>query len=493
MNIKSIINSKKFKFGSVAVAFSCVFIAIILVINVIITALGNRFSLYVDMTGEEFYTVSQSTKEQLSGIDKVVEIVFFQEEDKIADGTELGYIKQLAKEYANEFDFIKVKYIDLISSPTAANSYKTSSQDRIIQTTVVVSCPETAKNKIIQQQGFYTFVKDEAGNVTEVYGFNGEKRFTANILQVASSQKPTALFTVGHGESASENLFTLLSEEGYSVGVIDLATQDIPKDTSLVVISNPTRDFAGLEAENNAGANEIRALNDYMTENEGNIAIFLSPKTPELPEFSEYLAEWGLAYESGVMLADSPSNTIDTENLQIISNYSGEQGSYAYEIHRSASEGGTKTICAYSTLISALPETKMSVTPVLTASASSVAVSQDTEESVPNAPLLLLSQKMRFENNDELRSNILLFGTPYFFDNAYIASNTYGNTEILYGAMKIFGNDAVSLDIPTKPFADYSLDITNQSSYTATVVLVAVMPIIVLVFGIFVWIKRKAK
>lgn len=494
MDIKKIISSKRFKYGSVAIAFSCVFVAIVLVINIIISALGNRFSLYVDMTGEELYTVSESSVQQLSDISTKVEIVFFQKSDKISEQSYLGYVRNLAEEYARKLDFVGVKYIDLISQPTAANKYKTSSSDSIVQDTVVVHCPETARSKIIQLAGFFTFAQDSSGNTTSVYGFNGEKRFTANILQVTSDKKPTALFTIGHDETLSNNLYTLLVGEGYEVGVIDLTTQDIPAGTDLIVVSNPMRDFAGLAAENNGGTNEIKALNKYLGEGAGNILVFLSAVTPELPEFSEYLAEWGLGYRSGEMLSDSPSNTIDADNFQIIANYCGESTSYEYQLHKTASEKGqAKTICAYNVPIEILGNTAASAVPVLAASPSCVSVSGDKTESAPNSPLVALSTKVRVVNNDEVRSNILLFGTPYFFDNAYINTTTYANAEMLYGTMKLFGNSAVSVDIATKPFADTTLDITNSASTAVTVVLVAVIPVIILALGIFVWLRRKSR
>ena len=491
MDIKQLTSSKSFKYGSVAIAFTCVFIAVVLAINVIITMLGNRFSLYVDMTSEEFYTVSDSSIEQLSGIESAVEIIFFNKSDKISESGTLGYVKNLAEEYANKLDFITVRYVDLISQPTAANKYKLSSSDTINQRTVVVHCPETGRSKIIQDRGFYTFKTDESG-ASSVYGFNGEKRFTSNILQVTGVEKPLALFTVGHDESPSGNIMTLLAEEGYEVGAIDLTTQTIPEGTDLLIISNPMRDFAGLGAENNGGTNEIKALNSYLS-NFGDMLVFLSPVTPELPELSEYLSEWGIGYRIGEVLADTASNTIDSANLQIIGHYCGDSDSFEYQLHRTASQSGAKTICAYNVPLEIVPDSGKQVVPVLKSSTSSVRVSGETTELAPETPLVLLSSESRFYNNEEVRANILVFGSPYFFDSSYITTSAYGNTEILYGAMKMFGNSAVSVDIPTKPFADYTLDITNRAATTATVTIVAIIPIAVLAFGIFVWLRRKAK
>ena len=102
MNIKKFFGSKKFKYGSVAVILSVVFIALVLIFNAMLTVIGQRFSLYADLTSQEFYTVSKSSREQLRDISEPVEIVFFKKKEDIADpssGTDaLGYVKYLAEE-----------------------------------------------------------------------------------------------------------------------------------------------------------------------------------------------------------------------------------------------------------------------------------------------------------------------------------------------------------------------------------------------------------
>lgn len=493
MDIKKITDSKRFRYGSVAIAFSCVFIAAVVAINVLVSALGERYSLYVDMTSEEFYTLSESSINQLEGIETDVEIIFFRKSDKITESGTLGYVKNLAEEYANKLDFVTLKFVDLISQPTAANKYKLSSADKINQNTVVVHCPETGRSKIIQDRGFYTFATDSNTGSSRLYGFNGEKRFTSNILQVTGKEKPIALFTVGHEEYPSGNIMNLLSDEGYEVGTVDLSTGTIPEGTDLLIISNPMRDFAGLAAEQNGGTNEIKALNNYLTGNYGDILVFLSPITPELPELSEYLAEWGIGYRKGEVLADTASNTIDTNNVQIIGQYCGTEESFEYQLHRTASEKGAKTICAYNVPLEIIPDSGKEVVPVLKSSSSCVSVVGDTTELAPETPMVLLSSYSRYVNEEEMRANVLVFGSPYFFDSIYVSTSTYGNTEILYGAMKMFGNSAVSVDIPTKPFKDTTLDITNSAASTVSVVIVAIIPILVLALGIYIWLRRKMK
>ena len=125
MSIKKFFGSRKFRYGSVAIIFSVVFVALVLVLNIVLTVVGKKFSLYADLTKEEFYTVSAASDEQLGNIKTPVEIVFFQKREDIAEpssGSPLGYVKYLAEQYEKKFDFIEVKYVDMLSRPAAANS-----------------------------------------------------------------------------------------------------------------------------------------------------------------------------------------------------------------------------------------------------------------------------------------------------------------------------------------------------------------------------------
>ena len=48
MDIKNIFNSRKFKYGSVAMLFSVLFVAAVIVVNLIFTALDDKFNLKYD-------------------------------------------------------------------------------------------------------------------------------------------------------------------------------------------------------------------------------------------------------------------------------------------------------------------------------------------------------------------------------------------------------------------------------------------------------------
>ena len=55
MNYNKYTQSRKFKYGSVATAFTIAFIAIVVIFNVIFTALANKYMWYIDMTDANLF------------------------------------------------------------------------------------------------------------------------------------------------------------------------------------------------------------------------------------------------------------------------------------------------------------------------------------------------------------------------------------------------------------------------------------------------------
>ncbi len=63
---KNLLHSRKFKHGSVSVALTALIIVAVVIINVIATALASNYAfMYIDMTSEKLYTLSDEAKELL--------------------------------------------------------------------------------------------------------------------------------------------------------------------------------------------------------------------------------------------------------------------------------------------------------------------------------------------------------------------------------------------------------------------------------------------
>ena len=78
-------NQRKFKYGGAAIAFTVAFVAVIIIVNVIFSALANKYALYADMTKSKYYGISQATKDLLQDFDDEVTIIFCTPLDRLSD------------------------------------------------------------------------------------------------------------------------------------------------------------------------------------------------------------------------------------------------------------------------------------------------------------------------------------------------------------------------------------------------------------------------
>ena len=487
--------AKKWKYGSVAVLLTIVFVAFVILINVILSAVDSKVGLYIDLTNEKLFTITDATRDALAGIDQPVEIIFCKPADKVDDDAYLSRVKKLAEQYQSEFGNVSLTYYDIVADPVAVNQFKTTSATVIPNTSVIINCPSTSQFRVLANRSFYTFAQS-TGNV---FAFNGEMRLTSSILQVARPNAPVALFTTGHGESPSSMLAEMLYNAGYTFDTVDLKTQTLdPEKDTLVIISYPQNDFTGLKAEEAGQTNEIKVLNEYL-ENYGNLMVFLSPDTPELPELNEFLSDdWGISYTSGQIVADTAGNALDPDGYTIISHYGTDSSLPAYQVHKPISELASPlaTISDRTTPLQILFDSQgyKSVSGVLYSSDGAQVLSGKNVVNRGQVPLMTLSVYSKVIDNVEKDAHVLVCGSAYFTNSAYVSSsysNAFGNSDIIYSTLKLMGTDNAPVNIKFKLFDDTALSISQTEFRNVTLCLALILPAIVLIIGTVVWVKRK--
>ena len=81
MKIKKLFQNKKFKHGSLATAITAIFIAIIVVVNIVVALLIDRFDWKIDLTANQIYQVTDQTEEYLKNYNEKVTIYVLEEEE----------------------------------------------------------------------------------------------------------------------------------------------------------------------------------------------------------------------------------------------------------------------------------------------------------------------------------------------------------------------------------------------------------------------------
>ena len=115
--MNSFYKTKHFRYGSAATAFTCAFIAVVIIFNIVFTALAGKYMWYIDMTNEEVFTLSEATKELLADVDEEINIYFASEPDVLMQGDKSMYTRfvyNTALQLETEFSNIHVTCKDIV-------------------------------------------------------------------------------------------------------------------------------------------------------------------------------------------------------------------------------------------------------------------------------------------------------------------------------------------------------------------------------------------
>ena len=362
---KNSVNSRKLRYGGVTAALTALIIAVIILVNVIFSALSTKFLWYVDMTPELLYTISDEcidlirngdekfdSASPIEMVDKAreenkaynaenglsagdegyleeepyINIIFCDEIDTIQSNSLQSYVYNTALELQKEFpDHINVTNYNIYRNPSAVSKYKVTSTSTISPSNVIIEFG--TEFRVYSLRNFYTFNSTED---TEPWAYDGEKKMTAGILAVTRAESPIACITMNHGESfgSNENLAILstLVDAGYLIQELDLENDEIPENCRLMVVFNPNADFSVKDGESDV--DEIAKLDEFL-DGTNSMMVFMSPEADPLPYFEEYLEEWGISFDRykdeagvshGYQIRDN-SQSISTDGFSIVGNY----------------------------------------------------------------------------------------------------------------------------------------------------------------------------
>ena len=492
----SFTQSRKFKYGSMATAFTIGFIAIVVIFNIIFTALASRYNWYIDMTNEQVFTLSDEAKEIMSDITNEVKIIFASEPDVLMTGSDSAYMRYVyttAKQLEESFSNITVECVNVLKHPSYFREYyNTTNTDIDSDSVVVVSGSEI---RIFAAEAFFTF--DE--NYENVWAYNGEYKLISGIMQVTQTDTPIVAFTTEHGESLDENgagnLATLFADNGFEVQSVNLANETLDDDCRILVIYNPRYDFIGSEADASQ-FNEIQKIDDFL-DDYGCLLVFVEPAyVDNLTNLNEFLEEWGISYVGDTYIRDK-DHAMTVDGYGIVTEY--QSDTLGASIYSELSKLSTppKAMIYKSMPIDILWESGGDLSGSRDVSA--VLKSHDTSELVVDGEVtevgaynvMTISRETRIVDNEYYYSYVIASGSPTFSDGAYVVSNAYANKDVLSAAMKAVGRERVLAVLDFKPFDDDDITITTDEANHWTAAMTLVIPVIVAACGIYVVTRRK--
>ncbi len=488
----NLLKNKRFKYGSLSVVLTVVFIVLVFAANTVFNAIASANMWYIDMTGEEVYSLSEETvaliDENLSDIENDIKIIFCQPKDTIESDYKSNMVYNCAKLFAERYDFIDIEFYDIVRHPESVTPYLTTEISEIKTYNVIIT--NGSQSQVYTTDGFFT-VDSETNTI---FAFDGEYTIATAIMRM-HGELPIACFTSGHGETVEgSNIYKLFEEAGFSVRIIDLSKDDIPDGTMAVVINNPRYDFLGAEDS----VNEISKVDKFL-DGFGALMVFVDASERELPELSEFLSEWGIAF--GNALIRDYSSSLSVDGTELVCEYASDGVGSQITTSLRSLETIPKTVVSYARPVEILfaNENSRDVSAVLRTSSAGTAeavsfdgdASADAKGETGVYDLMAVSVEKRYVENEPHYSYVLAAGTSSFTDDKYISGANYGNRDVLFSAMKTFGKKAVPLNIEFKQLDDDALDITTAEANRWSVVIVVLPCALVSIAGIVVYIRRK--
>jgi hypothetical protein len=285
---------------------------------------------------------------------------------------------------------------------------------------------------------------------------------------------------------------TLLTANGYNVNSIDITSEEIPDNTSVIVIPAPKTDY--LEAE-------VTKVSDFLN-NDGNLGkqlIYIaSYSQEETPNLDEFIAEYGLSIGDGVICETYTSNyynypffttstnTSDSFNQDVETTEPVIYSMFTRPVNVLFEDDGMLTTEEYVT----------STDDAYTAEVSMTDGTVGDKIAKGQQCYFAVGSKGKFTGDADgsaVYSNILCFGSEYMLYDSVLAADQYNNREYILSVLNGITHKTDGVTITPKTITGSSFDITEQQKNILKWTFCLIIPAIVLITGIVIWLRRKNK
>ena len=235
---KKLKNRKKLKYGGLATAITVIFVAVVVLVNVVVTQLDKRFpNAKLDLTTANLYEISDETLDYIRNLDKDVDVAISSDEATFTSDKYNKMIAETLSKYQGYSDRINVTYFDTTKDPDVLSKYQELYGGSIQSGQVIINSGKRIKVYNTQtdmfevdQQKYQYYQYGMASFSDCITAFKGEQTLTSGIMNVTDSNpKTVGILATSNGSpifaqtssSADPNTYAfyamenLLDENGY--------------------------------------------------------------------------------------------------------------------------------------------------------------------------------------------------------------------------------------------------------------------------------------
>ena len=512
---------RKLRYGTIATAMSVVVIAAVVLFNVVVGVLDDRFPLTLDLTKDSLFTLSEQSQEIAKNVKNDVEVIVFasEEEMNMATGTEQvdtafrQFIQGLKSYESLSGGRVKTQYVDLSSNPMLATEY----EDYGITYYSILFRSTQGEGENAKEKFRVASINDLVTQDTSNYYYTGEIAYTSNVEQVlakninavSNPNNLKAIMLTGHGEAEAtvSSLTSLLEENGYELDVIDPSTsEEFSEDAVTMFIPAPTIDYTEEELE------KIRV----WMENEQDgvkrlgrnlmLVVGATAKCPELYDFVN--TYYGIEITDNVVMETVAGRTMNYQSYMTLADIASTDftGGLTSKL---AVAPLTRQLILHETdnseeaalsnhLLMSFPESARLLSLADLEAEEGESSSEEIEpveaESYPIAGMAYASQYAYDNTGDypeKVETNVLVCGSESMLVSNYLNLRTYANESLLLQSINGISGNEDAVTVSTLSLTQDTLEFTSLTSLILFIIFVVAVPVILLVICLVVFLKRR--
>lgn len=481
---KKKIEVNRLKYGGISVLLLCLFLCVLVAVNIAATVLERKNGWRVDYSFNAAMTTGETTEKILNELPYPVHIyAMFDKSEEDAP------LQELLNRYAAVSSKVTWERVDPGLNPALLTRFE-SETEPITTNSLIVWCEATDRWKILDYEDFLSLSLNYDEGVYEIGGLTYESSITGAISYVTQDTVPRVIMAQGHGEldqSTAAALEELLTANHYDVAWMELNNPDLILDpeNDLLVFLSPLRDLP---------ETEIEAVSDFA--GHGGSLLFTcdySDPIAQMPNYSALMRNYGFVRKNGIVVAsrDEPGTYYNNIRIDLIP----EMCSTDITLDLLASNTDTLLLAGAGAFVT--PEDgdrNLIVSEVLRSGQKAYlkamdanSTSMEKTETDETGPFALALQARRITPEGYV-SRAFVIGCSTLLTDSQIQSMTDSQAFTVRVAEFLLGQKQVALDI--MPKLALRPQLSPESTQPGALVLVA-LPIAILVLALMILIPRK--
>jgi len=471
-------NNPKAKHGSYAALFIIIMLSALIILNIFV----QKLDLQADMTKRGLFSLSDKSLSVLSKLEKQTTIYALYKA-----GQEKAQIIEVLQKYEGQSSLLNVITIDPDRVPALMEKYRGEGEELSLGSLIL----ENADNfRIIPYFDLYDMSMNQSGE-TQIMGMLVEQKVTSALEYIGSGYTPVIYELTGHKEMTLDflGLSEDINNENYIIRQLNLQTEGrIPDDAGMVLSIGPESDLLETEAE---------ALQLYA-ESGGKLLLMFDYTEKDLTIYNQFMNSYGLSLSKGIVLE---------KDLKRIPQVFGDvptiyaPSMMAHAITDPLKESGLDVVLPGSLGLTILKNKKktLKITPVLSSSGASFLrtdtqnMTEDKIKSDFSGPILnaVTVTRIKQEMNEAEGFKIMVCTSASMLRALPYVGKIKGNIEFFLNALTWTVSQDEELTIPSKSFYKLPMRMSSFQAYIYAALIVVVIPLLLLLTGLIIWLKRR--